>query len=226
MLLSGEGGTKKYFLLLAWEKHCRSTTVDVQKDGQNYLPIRANVFFVTFQKFAKTWILSIVYCNLRQMKIKSFLFKYLKGKNYIQRFFTFWKKLILLDKIFFLKIFKEKGLCLHLAQIAIKNMKNWKSKFLQILNSHEKYISSYGQIISITFSGSFQLSPLAAHPSYPHANSHRQILKIRPPPITLRLATSLSVSSHWHALCCFNFIANFDYFLVWEHGWQMFFWLC
>ncbi len=62
------------------------------------------------------------------------------------------------------------------------NKKFWKSNFLQIFNSHEKYISSYRQIISIPFSGSFQLSPLAPHPSYPHANSRRQILKIRPPP--------------------------------------------
>ncbi len=30
-------------------------------------------------------------------------------------------------------------------------MKNWKSKFLQIFNSYGKYISSYGQIISIPF---------------------------------------------------------------------------
>ncbi len=71
-------------------------------------------------------------------------------------------------------------------------MKNWKSKFLQIFNSYEKYISPYGQIISIPFSGSFQLSPLAAHPSYPHANSRRQIFKVRtPPPVTLRFVTSL-----------------------------------
>ncbi len=36
------------------------------------------------------------------------------------------------------------------------------------------------------------MSPLAAHPSYPHANSRGQALKIRtPPPITLKLATSL-----------------------------------
>ncbi len=82
--------------------------------------------FYDFSKFAKTWIFNIVYCNLRQMKIQSFLFKYLKGKNYIQCFFTFWEKLILLDKIFFPKIFKEKGLCLHLAQIAIKNIEKLK----------------------------------------------------------------------------------------------------
>ncbi len=41
-------------------------------------------------------------------------------------FFTFWEKLILLDKFFFLKIFKGKGLWVHLAQIAIKNIEKLK----------------------------------------------------------------------------------------------------
>ncbi len=54
------------------------------------------------------------------------------------------------------------------------------------------------QTISISFSGSFQLSPLSAQPSYPHANSRWQIFKIRlPPTITLKLATSL-IMMYWN----------------------------
>ncbi len=86
---------------------------------------------------------------------------------------------------------------------------------MQIFNSHEKYISYYGQIISITLSGSSQLSPLAAHPSYPHTNSRGQILKIRLPPITLKLATSLCatligvVLSSWvHPFSCTPYLLS------------------
>ncbi len=69
---------------------------------------------------------NIVYCNLRQMKIQSFLFKYLKEKKLYSMFFHLLGKLILLDKIFSLKIFKGKGLYLHLVQIAVKNIEKLK----------------------------------------------------------------------------------------------------
>ncbi len=51
---------------------------------------------------------NIVYCNLRQMKIRSFLFKYLKGKKLYSIFFYLLGKLILLDKIFFLQNIQRK----------------------------------------------------------------------------------------------------------------------
>ncbi len=45
------------------------------------------MYFLWLFKIRQTWILNIVYCNLRQMKIQSFLFKYLKGKKLYSMFF-------------------------------------------------------------------------------------------------------------------------------------------
>ncbi len=59
MLLSGEGVQK--YIFYYWHE---DSTVGVQKDGQNYLPIRANVFFVIFQNSPKLGflILSLAIC--------------------------------------------------------------------------------------------------------------------------------------------------------------------
>ncbi len=90
---------------------------------------------------------------------------------------------------------------------------------MQIFNSHEKYISSYGQIILIPFSGSFQLSPLAAHPSYPHANSRRQIFKIPPAP---HYFEACDISGR---VCLLNFtehIFRISYYMSFCSGWWYF----